>query len=187
MKFIDVKLIHRGKFVSYYVASYLNNENHIKEYEFISRDPNLTKETFGKNGPVGVGLVVFNENKDKILIQNEFRLATRRNVYTFPAGLIDEGEDAGVAAKRELKEETGLDLVKILDVLPPSFSSQGISDELMQIVVCTSRGEIKDSIFADEEIKAKWYTKEEAKKLLSSGVYMAVRTQMFLYMWLKEE
>lgn len=187
MKFLDIKQIHKGKFVSYYVASYLNNDNEVKEYEFISRDPDLTKEKFGNNSPVGVGLVVFNETRDKILIQAEFRLATKRFVYTFPAGLIDEGENAEVAAKRELKEETGLDYVSTLAVLPPSYSAQGISDELMQIVVCTSKGEIHDSCFADEEISAKWYTKEEAKKLLASGAYMAVRTQMFLYMWLKEK
>lgn len=186
MKFLDIKKIHQGKFISYYVASYLNKEGHIKEYEFVSRDNNLVKEKFGNNSPIGVGLVVFNEAKDKILIQAEFRLATKRFVYTFPAGLIDKGEDAMTAAKRELKEETGLDYVSTLAVLPPSYSSQAISDELMQIVVCTSKGEIKESCFADEEINARWYTKEEAKKLLDEGAYMAVRTQMFLYMWLNE-
>ena len=184
MKFIDLKQIHKGKFLSYYVASFLNKDGQIKEYEFISRDSTLTKEKFGKNAPAGVGLVALNKTKDKVLLSSEFRLATNHYVYNFPAGLIDQGETVQEAAKRELKEETGLDLIEIEAVLPPSYASQGTSDELMQLVVCTCEGEIKESIFADEEIQARWYTKEEVKTLFLEEAYMSVRTQMFLYMWM---
>ena len=133
-----------------------------------------------------MGLVPFSINKDKILLQSEFRLATNRKVYNFPAGLIDEGETPEEAAKRELKEETGLDLVETIDVLSPSYASQGTSDELMVIVICKCSGEITNSIFVDEEIDARWYTKEEIKKLLDEGAYMSVRTQMFLWQWANE-
>ena len=187
MKLLELKKIHEGKFLSYYVASFLNKEGNIKEYEFISRDSNLTIEKFGNNVPAGVGLVALNKNKDKVLLQSEFRLATNHFVFNFPAGLIDEGETVEQAAKRELKEETGLDLIKIEAVLPPSYASQGTSDELMQLVVCTCDGEIKESCFADEEIKAKWYSKEEVKNLFLEKAFMSVRTQMFLYMWINEK
>ena len=56
----------------------------------------------------------------------------------------------------------------------------------MKIVICTVEGEIQESCFVDEEIKALWFTKEEVKKLLEEGAYMSVRTQMLLYMWIKE-
>ena len=184
MKFIDLKQVHRGKFLSYYVASFLNKDGKIKEYEFISRDPNLDKEKFGKNAPAGVGLVALNKDKTKVLLCKEFRLATNHHVYNFPAGLIDKGETPDQAAKRELKEETGLDLIEVEAVLPPTYASQGTSDELMQLVICTCDGELKDSIFADEEINAKWYTKEEVKILFSENAFMSVRTQMFLYTWM---
>ena len=187
MKLLDLKQVHKGKFLSYYVASFLNKDGKVKEYEFISRDSTLTKEKFGHNLPAGVGLVALNKARDKVLLQSEFRLATNHFVYNFPAGLIDAGETVEEAAKRELKEETGLDLIEIKDVLPPSYASQGTSDELMQLVVCTCEGEIKESIFADEEIIAKWYTKEEVKNLFLQKAYMSVRTQMFLYMWMNEK
>ncbi len=186
MKLLDLKQIHKGKYLSYYVATYLNKEGHIKEYELVSRDPSLTKESFGKNVPAGVGLVPFNESKDKILLQSEFRLATNHFIYNFPAGLIDEGETAEMAAKRELKEETGLDLISIEAVLPPSYASPGTSDEQMKIVICTCKGEIEESCFADEEIHARWYSKEEVKELLENGEFLSVRTQMLLYMWINE-
>ena len=186
MKLKEVKKIHEGKFLSYYIADYINDEGHIKSYEFISRDKNVTKENFGKNKPAGVGLVPFNLDKSKVLLQAEFRLATNRFVYNFPAGLIDEGETALEAAKRELKEETGVELITPVAVLSPSYASQGTSDELMQIVICLCDGEIKDSCFVDEEIHAKWYTKDEIRQLLADGAYMSVRTQMFLWSWVNE-
>ncbi len=183
MKLKDVKLIYKGKYLSYYVAEYINNDGDIKEYEFISRNPNVNVDNFGKNTAAGVGLVPFNMNKDKVLLQSEFRLATNRYVYNFPAGLIDEGESAFEAAKRELKEETGVDLVEVIAILSPSYASQGTSDELMQIVICKCKGEVRPSCYVNEEINAKWYTKEEIKKLLDEGAYMSVRTQMFLWQW----
>ena len=187
MKLLSLRKIHEGKFLTYYIADYLNDLGKIKSYEFISRDNNLSLETFGKNKPAGVGMVPFNLDKTKVLLQAEFRLATNNVVYNFPAGLIDKGEDAIIAAKRELKEETGVDLISIDAVLPPSYASQGTSDEMMQIVICRCEGEITPSTSADEEIDAKWYTKDEIKKLLDEGAYMSVRTQMFLWQWANEE
>ena len=184
MKLLKLEKIHQGKFLSYYVASYLNKDNKIKEYEFISRDKNLTLESFGDNLPAGIGMVAYSLDKSKVLLESEFRLACNSEVFNFPAGLIDKGETVVEAAKRELKEETGLDLVEIEAVLPPSYASPGTSDEVMQIVIAKVSGEIKESIFADEEIKARWYTKEEVKTLLKQGAHMSVRTQMFLYMWI---
>lgn len=187
MELKELKKIHQGKFLSYYVASYINKDNKIKEYEFISRDPNLTKENFGKNTSAGVGMVCYNQDKSKVLLQEEYRLATHKVIYNFTAGLIDLGEEASETAKRELKEETGLDLIEIEAILPPSYASPGTSDEMMQIVICKVSGEIKESCYADEEIKAKWFTKEEVRKLIADSAPMSVRTQMFLYQWINEK
>ena len=187
MKFEKITKIHEGKFLSYYVATYSTKSGNIKEYELVSRNPNLTNETFGQNKAVGVGMVTFSKDKSKILLSKEFRLATKRYVYNFPAGLIDEGETPVEAAKRELKEETGLEFVDTLAVLSPSYASQGTSDELMIIVVCTCDGEIKESCYEVEEIKAAWYTKEQVRELLDRGEYMSVRTQMFLWQWTNDD
>ena len=183
MKLIKLTKIHEGKFLSYYVADYLNSNNHIKSYEFVSRNKNLTIDSFGKGCPQGVGLVPFSLDDQKVLLQKEFRLATNNWVYNFPAGLIDKGESVEETAKRELFEETGTHLIRIDAVLPPSFASQGTSDEMMSIVICHCEGEIINSSFEDEEIIAKWYTKEEVKELISNKAFMSVRTQMFLWQW----
>ena len=186
MKLIKLEKLHEGKYLTYYVADYLTEKGHIKSYEFISRTKDLTMESFGKGLPQGVGMVSFSKDGSKVLLQKEFRMATNNWVYNFPAGLIDKGETPEEAAKRELKEETGVDLIKIEKCLSPSFASQGTSDEMMCIVICYCDGEIKESCYEDEEIQAGWYTKEQVKELLDKGAYMSVRTQMFLWQWVNQ-
>ncbi|MCR5113123.1 MAG: NUDIX hydrolase [Acholeplasmatales bacterium] len=187
MELLKLEKKYEGKFLSYYVATYKNKEGGIKLYELISRDKNLTIEKFHHGMPQGVGMVALSLDGERILMQKEFRMATNEWVYNFPAGLIDEGETAEIAAKRELREETGLELKEIIKTLPPSYASQGTSDEMMTIVICKVDGEIKESNHIDEEIEASWFTKSEAKKLLDDGALFSVRTQMFVYMWVNEK
>lgn len=185
MEFKNIKKKYEGKYLSYYNATYLNKENNIKEYELVSRNKNLNEDNFGKIKKNAVAILAFDDN-GRILLQKEFRLAVNKWIISFPAGLIDEGETEIEASKRELKEETGLDLYEINKVLPIAHSAIGISDDSLTTVIGKAKGEIKNSTFADEEIIAKWYTKEEAKELLKCD-NLSSRCQMFLYMWIGEE
>lgn len=187
MKLISLEKRYEGKYLTYYIANYETKKNHIKSYEFVSRHHDLTIDSFGKDIPVGVSIVSFSKDGNKILLEKEFRLATNNWVFNFPAGLIDKGETPENAAKRELKEETGLDLVKIKQVLSSSYTSQVMSDEILITVIGISEGEIKDCDFEDEEIHARWYSKEEVKKLLDNKELMSARTQLFLYGWTNDK
>lgn len=176
LKLKDVKEKYHGKFLNMFVATYEDGE-HKKKYEVISRN----KEPFSIIA-TAVGIIAFSED-NKILLQNEFRMATNEWVYNFPGGLIDKGETEEQAAKRELKEETGLDLIEVKDVLSDAYTAVGISDELVKTIICTARGEFAESSSIDEQIKAKWYTKEEVRTLLKNNAKMSLRTQSFLYLW----
>lgn len=187
MKIIALRKIHQGKYLSYYEGDFINENGTKKTYEFTSRNPLLTLETFSFNKSVGVGLVALNKTHDKVLLEKEFRCACNRYIYNFPAGLIDNDEKVEETAKRELKEETGLSLIRIIDVLPPSYVSPGTTDELMQIIVCEVEGEIKPSCYELEDIEASWFNKKEVKKLLKEKTFMSTRTQMFLWCWANKE
>lgn len=119
---------------------------------------------------------------ERLLLNREFRMACGDFVYNFPAGLIDPGEVPEQSAKRELWEETGLELYEINDELGLSYSAVGFSNEMNVCVIGKARGEFRKSTSNVEEIEAGWYTKEEVRNLLKTERF-AARTQAYCYLW----
>jgi ADP-ribose pyrophosphatase len=90
----------------------------------------------------------------RLLCTSEFRIPIGCREYGFCAGLIDKGETPEQAAKRELKEETGLTVTKVVLTSPPLVSSAGLSDEAVHLVFVEAEGEISTAgQEANEDIK----------------------------------
>jgi ADP-ribose pyrophosphatase len=75
----------------------------------------------------------------RLVMVREFRVPVADYIYAFPAGLGEKGESAEAVARRELKEETGLEVVEVKKVSPPIFSSAGLTDESAVMVFVTAR------------------------------------------------
>ncbi|MBO4477096.1 MAG: NUDIX hydrolase [Lachnospiraceae bacterium] len=183
MKFKKIEKVHQGRFITRYDVTYETEGGHEKVYEMISRDPNMnTEEALRRDKIDAVVLVIFDESGERILLDCEYRLAVDAWVYNFPAGLIDPGETPEEAARRELREETGLELYAIEDVIGESYSAVGFSNEKNLTIVGRARGTFAESDSEYEEIRSAWYTKEEVRELLKSEVF-AGRTQAYCYVW----
>ena len=127
-------------------------------------------------------MVLTDASGQRILVNREYRMAMAQWIYNFPAGLIDAGETPEQSARRELREETGLTLTRIDDVLDNSYSAVGFANERNVTVFGTAAGEFKKSTSDMEEIVPGWYTREEIKRLLRTEPF-AARTQAYCYAW----
>lgn len=186
MKFIGIQKVHEGRFITRYDVEYETSDGQKKIYEIISRDKNLrTLEDLNNPSADSVILILTDQSNERILLCREYRMAMGRWIYNFPAGLIDEGEDTVKAAARELKEETGLDLVEVEDIQDFSYSAIGFSNERNVCLFGKAAGTITESDSSLEEIEARWYTRSEIRELLKKE-FFAARTQAYLYLWSKE-
>lgn len=183
MKFLGLEKVHQGRFITRYDVKYETEDGAIKNYEMVSRNPNMTtKEDLESHKSEAVVLIIHDKENSKILLNKEYRMAVGAVAVNFPAGLIDPGESIEVAAKRELWEETGLTLTEIKDILPMSYSGVGLTNERSNVIIGVAEGEFAPSTSAEEEIEAKWYTKAELKELLKEESF-AARTQGYCYLW----
>jgi 8-oxo-dGDP phosphatase len=94
----------------------------------------------------GAAVVVALDDEDRVLCLRQYRHAARRRFVELPAGLLDvDGEAPLEVARRELREEAGLEAGEWVE-LTSTYSSPGISSELMHFYLArdlapTDRGD----------------------------------------------
>lgn len=182
MKLLNLKKVKDGKYLKNYELTYLNKKDKEKIYEIVSRHEICDIKELG-NHVSGVSVVAYCE--DKLLLLREFRMGVNRYVYNLCAGMIEAGESIEECIQRELFEETGLQLKKVLQILPPSFSALAISDIKTQIAFVEAEGVIDDHTSDNEMIEAKFYSREEVRELLETGEFSS-RAQMAAYFFVMQ-
>jgi ADP-ribose pyrophosphatase len=122
------------KWLNMFEVAYIDNHGHNRYWQIASRakDPKCITKKFTL--PDAVVIVPFHTAENKIVVTREYRIPLADFEYGFPAGLIDAGETIEQASRRELKEETGLDVITFTRMSPPIYSSAGMSDESVALV-----------------------------------------------------
>lgn len=105
----------------------------------------------------------------RLLVTNEFRPVIGAREWGFPAGLVESGEDPIVAAKRELIEETGHKILDILEVSPCIYSSSGLTDESVVVVLCEAEKIGLPKPEEAEDIAFGIYDRKEVRELLKNS------------------
>ena len=122
------------------------------------------------------------DGEKKLVVTKEFRVPIWDFEYGFPAGLIDEGEDVETTVARELKEETGLELLRISHISMPVFSSAGLTDESCLMVLVEAQGQASDKwLDESEDIEVLLLDVEGIRELLASDKKIAAKAWGLLY------
>ena len=99
------------------------------------------------------------KKENKYLLQN--RIKEDWKGYTFPGGHVEPGESVVESVIREMKEETGLNIINPHLVGIKQFPIE----EGRYIVFLFSCDDFSGKIMSSKEGKVGWYTKEEMEKL----------------------
>ncbi|MDD3367549.1 MAG: NUDIX hydrolase [Lachnospiraceae bacterium] len=182
MKLTDIYKVHDGTYLHGYELSYQIEPDRMKTYEIVSRNASLrTPEDLGSQ-VAGVSMVVF--QNDRLLLLQEFRMGINRTIYNLCAGMCEPGESMEDCMKRELKEETGLDLTEIKVLLPPSYAAVAISDMQTQIAIVEAAGTPTKQKQLHEDIIPKFYNREEVAELLRTQSFSS-RAQIMAYFYVQ--
>lgn len=139
--------------------------------------PNGHKAVFGRillkkslQGYAGVAVMPVTSDGEIILICN-FRHPTRSWEIELPRGFIDLGESAIEAARREVREETGMvvESERLLGEMPPD---SGITAAVIPIVMAKVIGKMRNAPDKEEAIeKVLTLTIPEVKEAFLRGYY----------------
>jgi ADP-ribose pyrophosphatase len=123
----------------------------------------------GRTGavPDAVVVVPFHTTQKKLVIIKEFRVVLGGYQYGFPAGLLDPEEETEQAGRRELFEETGLRLTRVVQKSPAVYSSSGMTDESVSLLYAECDGTPSSAHTEDsEDIQVKLLSRAAAGQLL---------------------
>lgn len=191
-KIKGLKPLVETDFVGLYDVEYKNKKGQEKHWMVSSRKSKEELEkVYLENKEDKIDAVVIcalHKAQNKLVLINQYRVPINKYIYELPAGLVDNNEDIETSVRRELKEETGLDLISInkINSKDKLYLSPGMTDESVAFVYCLCDGEITDKYQEeDEDIKALLISKEESKNILENEDSIDIKAYLMLQMFEK--
>ena len=140
-----------------------------------------------------VAVLVLNRNNNKLIMVSQFRYPTFQNGHGWTieiiAGMVDPGETPEQTIRRELQEETGLN-IEIFEPISTFYPSPGGSSELIYLYYAEVSGEqakYKETgglLSHGEDVKAIELSLNDALAKIKSGEIVDAKTIIGLY-WLE--
>lgn len=156
--------LYTTKFLELVEISYINKNG--KKATWLSAE-----RINGRNAVVIAAIVGHGGAEPKLVVTKEFRVPIGGYEFGCPAGLIDGKEDPVTTARRELKEETGLTVKKVLRKPSPLiYNSAGLTGEAVHMVYVEAQGDISQAGNEEsEDITTYLMTRDEIRKLMDAA------------------
>ena len=131
----------------------------------------------------GATAVIALNDRDEVLLINQWRTALGSVTTEIPAGKLEPGEDPRECALREFEEETGL-AAGTLDYVTSITPAAGFCDEVLHIYVATDLTEASGEHTADDDefIDVRWVPLDEAVAACTGGLISDCKTIIALLM-----
>jgi ADP-ribose pyrophosphatase len=140
-----------------------------------------------------VAVLVFNRSTDKLILISQFRYPTYQNNHGWTieviAGMVDPGETPEESTRREVQEETGLN-IDVFEHIATFYPSPGGSSELIYLYYSEVSGkqakyhETGGLLASGEDIKVIELTLAEALAKIKTGDILDAKTIVGIY-WLE--
>ncbi len=190
---IEKETEHR--FLNFYIVHYkVEKDSEEKDYTYFlasrnedEKDLRIYREEYDRPDAVLIGCYTIIDGELYLLLEKQFRPALNREVISFPAGLMDkEDKDIKETARREVKEETGYDVSEIELLLPPSPTSEGLSDECNAVVLARLEKKGTDDKEEFEDIDSLLCSSSKVKEMLEDENCLFSNSARLLILYLLE-
>ena len=136
--------------------------------DFCERESDGARHSFFVlENPDWVNVIALTKDKKIVLIE-QFRYGTEEIILEIPGGMVDEGEEAETAARRELLEETGFSSDKFV-FLGKSHPNPAIQNNLIYHYLALDCEKTSETSFDEHEsVVAQLVAAEEIPNLMKS-------------------
>jgi ADP-ribose pyrophosphatase len=177
-----VQLTHH-KWLNLFKTTYRNNAGRIGEWIFASRGRDNFNEPLNKPNAVTIVPIWNHEGERRLVLTKEFRIPLEAHEYGFPAGLLEKDESIEDCVRRELKEETGFGLLRVIRTSPMLASSAGMTDETSVMVFVECEYGSAQQLEDDEDIQVVSLTHAEVRKWVKKPLMYSAKAWPVLLMF----
>lgn len=137
MQIHKIEPITHEKWLNLYAATF-EHHGHVGHWLFASRK-SQPHDKLSADAVIIVPILHTPGDPPRLVMVKEFRVPVGDYIFAFPAGLLEAGEKVEETIRRELREETGMEVVAIKRVTQPLYSSAGLTDESVAMAYVDAR------------------------------------------------